>query len=759
MKRIFSFLVFCFLVQMVFAQGLIVVLPDERILPPTPRPRPMPPAPNPMYYPLETRSVQIQGQITDYGASTSFDQVFYNPTGSRLEGYFMFPLPNDATIEKFSMYINGKETAAELLDATKARTIYEDIVRRSKDPALLEFYDRRMIRVRIFPIEPYAEQRVKLTYGQSLARDNGNIVYELPMSTGRYQQAKAIPSVSMKLDVQTTEELKNIGCATHKVEIQRKGDRAAVVGFEMKEYVPSMDFQLNFSTANAKLGCAVLTHKQANDDGYFMMSLSPGYSVRAANMPKDVTFVVDCSGSMTDGKMEQAIKSLKFCVENLNDTDCFNIVRFSTEANALFGTTEPANAANRARAKEFIEGFRPIGGTNIDEALQLALQSRGKQGGNSDRPYFVIFMTDGKPTIGETDETALLNRVKNYNTTNTRIFTIGIGTELNIHLLDKLTEMTKAYRTYILPNEDIEVKVSDFYTKVASPIMTDIKLSVQGIRVSDLYPKELPDLFLGSSVSVLGRYNGSGNATVVVEGKVNGKTERLEYAVTAPKEDAKNTYIPALWATRYIGHLLDQIRLKGENQELVDEVVRLSKKYGIITPYTSYLIIEDERNSWSRPVPPPGSPRPVPMEESSMILNSQSATAPAAQSIRERGLGMTEKEGKKGVDASKDVQQMNQAENIEDTRIRQEELSYNDANGNSTNVGEQVQQRGGRTFYFSNNQWIDTKATADKKVRRIQFNSTAYFDLLRANSQVTPYLANGTNIRFELNNEVIEIYE
>ena len=451
------------------------------------------------------------------------DQVFYNPTNHQLQGFYIFPIPKDASINHFSMFINGKETEGELLDAEKAKKIYEDIVRKMQDPALLEYYNNALFRVRIFPIQPRSEQRVKLTYSQTLKKENGTIEYIFPFKH-QSSQTKTIGQVSFKIDIEAGENIKTLYCPTHEVEIIRKGANAATVGFEGKNIQSISDFKLYYNTDNSKIGASLLSYNDGTEEGYFFLNVTPGFAEKQKIVSKDITFVLDCSGSMAGEKMEQAKKALQFCIENLNKDDRFNIIRFSTESNGLFDQPLPASRKNTAQAQSFIQSLKPIGGTNIDEALGMALNFQKDTG----RPYFVVFLTDGKPTIGETNIDALLKNVSTSNTENTRIFTFGIGSEINTHLLDKLTEMTQAYRTYVAPNEDIEVKVSDFYTKIASPILTDIKIDFdKNIVVEQIYPKQLQDLFKGSTLTLFGRYKGSGKGKIVVNGRVNGKNGKV----------------------------------------------------------------------------------------------------------------------------------------------------------------------------------------------------------------------------------------
>ena len=730
-----------------FAGGFIVVDPSKHQNPDIVRP-PLQGAPNPNLFPLEVRNNQIESKITGQSATTSVKQVFYNPTNRQLEGHFLFPIPKDAVIDNFTMLVNGVETPAELLDATKARQIYEEIVRRAKDPALLEYYNKSLFRVRIFPILPRSEQRITLVYTETLPMEDGTVEYSFPFNTEKYS-AKPLNQVSFKIDIDGLRKIKNVYCPTHEVEINRHSERTATVGYEARAIRSDRDFKMYYTIDDHKVGLSMLNFKEANEEGYFFLNLSPGFDNRTEVIQKDVTFVLDASGSMAGEKMDQAKKALNFCIENLNSKDRFNIIRFSTEASSLYGDLQEASSNNISRARSYIKELRAIGGTNIEEALDLALSN----GGSDSRPYFVIFLTDGKPTIGETQEDPLLAKIKARNTGQTRIFTFGIGTELNTHLLDKLTEMTQAYRTYVLPTEDIEIKVSNFYEKVSSPILTDIELKfANSISVSSVYPNALPDLFSGSSLSIMGRYSGFGNSEVTLTGYVNGRKESFAYPVNFERRNSENNFIPSLWATRCVGHLLDQIRLHGENQELVAEVVRLAKKHGIVTPYTSYLIIEDERQLVNR-----GQIRPT-----DQLLRNRVESAPMVQQALEEDLAdmKEKKDGEASVRASQEIQTLNKAANIAQTRTDNSRLNFRDASGTTKNLAGGIQNIRGRAFYNNNNIWVDAnvQSNANQRTNRIKFNSAEYFKLMNDNPEVVEYLALGQNVRFVLNNEIVEVY-
>ncbi len=428
--------------------GLIIVedanwrpgpMPPPVVPPGWPRPFP-PPRPHP-FAPLDVDYVKVNTHITDQVAVTSVDQEFYNPNPARLEGTFVFPIPKGAHINKFTMEIDGKQVEAELLPAEKARRIYEDIVRKLRDPALLEYAGRDVFKVRIFPIEPNSKKRITLSYTELLKADDGLVSYVLPLNTEKFS-AKPIHNVSVKVDLESKRPLKSIYSPSHSVEVKRHGSTSATAGYEAADVQPDTDFALYFAPEKDEIGVNLLTHRKSDEDGYFLLLASPGMDVKEKQVVmKDVAFVLDTSGSMAGKKLEQAKKALQFCVENLNDGDRFEIMRFSTEVEPLFDKLVKATEQNRSKAKDFIKDLKPIGGTAIDDALRKALASRP---GGEDRPFVVVFLTDGQPTIGITDQDQIVANVKKENDGHTRVFCFGIGTDVNTHLLDRITEDTRA---------------------------------------------------------------------------------------------------------------------------------------------------------------------------------------------------------------------------------------------------------------------------------------------------------------------------
>lgn len=730
------------------ADGFIIIEPPY---PHPPLPRPLP-QPSFTPFPLEVKNHHVQVTIEEQAATTRIDQVFYNPTATSLQGYYLFPIPRGVTITKFSMYLDGKETEAELLDAEKARQLYEDYVRKAIDPALLEYIGQGVLKVRIFPIPPHSEKRIKLNYSEVLSRNNGTVEYIYPLNTEKFSAAP-LKEVSVRVEIYSREPINNLYCPTHDAEIERKGEHHAMVGYEASNVKPDTDFKLYYQTDSSAIGFSLLSYRKGKGEGFFFLSLSPGFaSAQQEIVAKDITFVLDVSGSMAGKKLEQAKKALQFCIENLNPADRFEIVRFSTRAEALFQKLAPADAANRAKAGEFVQNLRAIGGTNIEEALQRALGSESRPDG---RPHFIIFITDGKPTVGEVEENALVKKIEQANRANLRIFTFGIGDDINTHLLDKITEATNAYRSYITPEEDIEVKISDFYGKVASPLLTGLQLTVDSpVQVREIYPRRLPDLFKGASLTLLGRYQGSGTVRLTLQGKVNEALQKFSYEATFAEQDEQFAFVPALWASRAIGYLLDQIRLHGESEELKKEIIQLARTYGIITPYTSYLILEDEEQQVSRGQLPP--------QYQLLRLNLLDTGNQQFFTAREGDYAdLTSKSGPASVAGSQAAQSLGLATNIDQTRPGAYRLSYRDRRGREQNLASQFRMVQGRAVYQSGDFWVDSEIQNNPaaQISRIQFASEDYFKLLKEEPQSGQFLALGRNVRFFWKNQIYEVYE
>jgi len=656
-------------------------------------------------------SIEIEGGI----ATTRIDQVFKNDQDADLEGTYIFPIPESAAISDFALYINGRRASGEMLESIEARRIYEDIVRKMKDPGLLEYAGRNMFRVKVYPIPARGKKRVELVYTQPLDYDAGAYRYMYPLNTEKYSPVP-IEEVTVSVHITSNVPIKSVYSPSHEIDVSMK-QFSARAGFEQKNIRPDRDFILFYTVSQDDVGANILTYREDGETGYFSMLLSPGVLDRAG-ASKDIVFVVDTSGSMRGKKLSQVKDALLYCLENLNRGDRFNIVQFATVARTLASEPIPADRSNIQKARRFVEGLSARGGTNIHGALLISVDMLG----DTNRTKMVVFLTDGEPTVGETNTGKIIRDLLSANRGNARLFVFGVGNDVNTHLLDRIAEQNRGFSDYFRPNENINTGVSAFYRKVSEPVLSDITLDFGRIRVRDIYPVVLPDIFNGTQLVLFGRYEGEGSSSIVLKGTVEGKPERFVFEGFFPAESRKNDFIPGLWAMRKIGYLMNEIRLNGEKKELVDEILLLSKEYGILTPYTSYLILENETDyeRWG-------------IGES------------AAPGMRSKGRSYTrameKKVGPESVSSALDIRAMKESKT------------------EPASVMKTVKRVAGKTFYFKDGAWIDADYRDSMRVKRVKLFSNKYFDLLHLNPEIGKYFAVGKNVTFVFDSECYRISE
>ncbi len=531
---------------------------------------------------------EISVEIDNHVAKTYIKQTFRNDTDRNLAGTYLFPLPQDATFSSFSLHIDGKAIEGQILAAAEARSQYEQIVRSMIDPGLLEYADYKTVRARIFPIPAHGTKTVELEYTQLVKADGGMFKYKFPLKSA---QCEAVDETKIDLKLKSKEELRTIWSPSHIISTDRRdGGHVAIVSFADKGSEQSeKDFSVYYTVSDKELSASLLAHKKSDEEGYFLLTLNPPFSSAKQVIAKDIVLVADTSGSMSGEKMDQCRKSLKFVVDALNPNDRFSLVQFNTDAEAFNGELLEATADNKAKARAFIDDLNARGGTNIGEALSTGLTILNSKP-DAGRPAYLVLMTDGQPTVGITESSALIDSVKPKR--DVRLFDFGVGYDVNTLLLNKLAEGHHGTAQYVEPDESLEVALSQFYNKVKSPVLSDIKLAYNGIEVKDVYPKSVKDIFAGSPVMLLGRYKQGAPATVKLSGKVNGVEKSFDFPMTFAEQETGSQYLPRMWAMRRIGYLTEVAQANNENQEVVDEIVELSKRYGIISAYTSFLVTD-----------------------------------------------------------------------------------------------------------------------------------------------------------------------
>jgi Ca-activated chloride channel homolog len=570
------------------ASGLLI--PKEKTLPP-----------------LAMLNHKVTIAIEDQVAVTRVEQTFRNHTNRNLEATYVFPVPKGASVNKFTMWVNGQETKGELVEAAKARDIYTSIVRRTQDPGLLEYLGNNLLQMKVFPIAPNSDQKVAVSFTAVADKESKLVEYIYPLKTNG-KATSTLEAFSIAGTIKSQHAVQNVYSPTHLITLKRTNDNEVSFHFDRNQGLLDKDFQLFYSTGDKDIGLTALTHRPlSSENGYFSLLISPKVEMpKDYQIPRDVVLVLDTSGSMRGVKMEQARKALKYVLGNLGKNDRFGMLNFATTVNKYRDNLTDANGEQIGAAKKWVDNLEATGGTAIDDALKSALEFRAKDEG---RAFMVVFFTDGEPTIGETKPDKILKNFAARNTANTRVFTFGVGDDVNATFLDTLAEQTRAVSTYVRPAEDIEAKVSGLYSKISNPVLTSLKLTATNdIQFNDLYPAQLPDLFHGQQLIVFGRYRGHGSAAIKLTGQVGMETKEFVYELKFPEKTGdEHEFVEHLWARRKVGFMLDQIRANGEKKELVDEIVTLAKKYGITTPYTSWLIVPDGPVPVVRP-PHPGRP-------------------------------------------------------------------------------------------------------------------------------------------------------
>jgi Ca-activated chloride channel family protein len=587
------------------ADGFIVPIP-----PPHPHPIIRPPRPIPFRGSWAVKYHHVDVRVRDQVASVSIDQAFVNTGKVRMEAEYFFPAPPDAAIDSMTLMVDGKEYAARLLKAEEARKIYEATVRRLKDPALLEYAGYGLFKTRAFPLDPGKPVKVHVTYKNVCKKDRDLVEVWYPLNTEKFS-AKPIESVRVTADIKSKADITAVYSPTHDLDVRRKGSQHVIVSYEAKKTLPVTDFQVYYKAADEAVGATLMTHlPEAGKDGYFLLLVSPNpKAARDKVAPKDVVLVFDHSGSMSGEKIKQAREALTYVLKNLNAEDRFEVVAYSDAAEPFFGKLV-GGEKRIAEAVERVDAIDAGGATDIHAALQVAMQTFAQAEGDARRPAYVLFLTDGKPTTGKTTETTqILKDTKLANKADARLFAFGVGYDPNVRLLDKLASENGGRSDYVKPKEPIEAKVSSLYNKIKNPVMTGLKMSVENVRLSDTYPREPGDLFDGDQILMVGRYSGKDanslppveagvhHAQLLVRGVYQGQPRAFEYNVhvRSAGRDIRYAFVEKLWAIRRVGYLLDQIQLHGKSQEVIDEIVRLSMKYGIMTPYTSFLAEEKTR--------------------------------------------------------------------------------------------------------------------------------------------------------------------
>jgi Ca-activated chloride channel family protein len=663
--------------------------------------------------------IRVEGRV----AQIEVSEWFVN-RGQRLaEGDYLYPLPGEAVFQGFSLFQGDAELRGEIMDAERARAIYEEIVRRKADPALIELAGHGLLRARIFPIQPGEERKVTLGYTQVLERAGTALQLQyaggvrgradgpprevIPMGRPRPRgQEHAEPRVrsSFRVDVADGSRFLDPFSPTHTLDVDRDDERLAITIDEEIEGLLSIFLPL----AGEPVGLSVAKHRPVGELGYFMLTLSPDRHAEAAE-PRDVTVVLDVSGSMSGEKIEQARQALHHLLGTLGRDDRFRLIAFSSAVRVQSEGWSLARGAALDRGREWIDDLVADGGTNIGAALDEAFRLESPRG----RLPMVLFLTDGLPSVGE-DSPERLADIAEERAGRARVFAFGVGHDVNTHLLDRLGEAGRGDTDYVQPGENVERVISLLATKIRHPVLTDLDLSSGRVRVSELYPVRIPDVFAGEELVLFGRYDGDGQGSLTVRGERAGRRVEFATEIDFPRSSDANAYIPRLWASRKLGHLERQIWTEGETAGLVEEIRRLALRHGLPSRYTAYLV--EEPDVFAQGPFGGGGGRPMPM--------GRAVAAPAPTS------------GAAAVGAAEAARERRAASTAADLRAADDEI-LGQVLGRDDGTTRAL---GGRLFRQRDGVWTEVAHDTRKHVVRVEAFSSAYFALLRALPEIEPVL-------------------
>ncbi|MEJ2637716.1 MAG: VWA domain-containing protein [Calditrichia bacterium] len=703
-------------------------------------------------HPLRSGSVYLKSvdaavNLKQGVGDISLSQVFYNDSQFRLEGEYLFPLPGESQVHDFHLYINGQKTRGQVLDSREALQTYTDIVRTMRDPALLEFSGYGLFKARIFPIEPNQDRKIEMQYAQVVSYDSRAFRFVFPI---RQSGQGNIEHFHLAINLETDSPLAQVYSPSHRIEVTRDGDRRATVTVEENNLVGNKDFILYYTLADQEIDATVLNFRPRTDrDGFFMLMVAPVLDDNVQKQAaRDFIFVTDVSGSMGGEKIRQAREALRYCINTLQPQDRFEIIRFSSAVENFQNGLQPAGREQIQNALYFIDNMSASGGTNINEALQRALRLKNER---DRRPTSIVFLTDGLPTEGVTDVGAILRNVQNEQKDFIRIFSFGVGYDVNTFLLDKLSGDSHGSANYVKPGENIEKEVSAFFAHISSPVLTAPKIDFGRLQVYDVYPQNLPDIFRGQRLTIIGRYRGEGKAEIRLTGKQGERTKSFTYDVELANRESENEFIAALWANRKVSHLLTQIRFYGENEELVESVRSLGKEYGIVTPYTSYLVTEQEKELAQIRLDVNQGNAPPTLKYMQSIQNARESQAVKDEesvgsatfydALMEAPRAAAKSSGKGAVLSSRLLKKIATAEKETDMILT-------------------IRRIGDKTFTLRDGTWMENGLEDIRKAdRQIVFLSDEYFTLSRKDGQLRRILALGDKVWFRWEGKTYQVAE
>ena len=541
---------------------------------------------------LEIKEQDVRITINNGIAVTEVNQVFLNTENRIVEALYTFPVPKGASVSNFSMIIGGKEMIGEVVEKKRARQIYESYKSTRVDPGLLEQVDYKTFEMRVFPIAANAEQHIKVTYYQQLDFDHDWATYVYPLATStKGVDDRTTGKFALTVDINSEIPIKALTSPSHQNDfvMANHTPKYARASLETTAGDLSRDVVIAFQTKRPSTGLDLIASKQGNEDGYFLMTLTSGEELdKEASGSMDYVFLLDISGSMANkGKLGLSTNAAAAFIDSLGPEDRCEVMSFNNLPNFHFKELRPVTAETKTDARSFIADLKSKGGTELHPALTSAFKYK-----DPDRALNVVILSDGM--TNRTEQQELLSAAETAQA-GTRVFCIGVGNDVNKPLLNQVAEQAGGLAAFISQGDDFKRQAEAFRRKLVHPVATELSIEIDGVPVYDALPGKLPNLFHGSPIRMIGRYKNSGKAVVTVKGNVMGRPFEQQVEMEFPAVDKDNPQIERMWAYSNVQKLMNDIRKKGESQELKDEIVRLCEGYSIVSEYASFIVLENDR--------------------------------------------------------------------------------------------------------------------------------------------------------------------
>ena len=550
------------------------------------------------------KNTQVSAEIDGFLARVTVTQIFQNPFNEPIEAVYTFPLPNDAAVDEMTITIGERLVKGRIMERKQARTLYEQAKQEGKIAALLAQQRPNIFTQAVANIMPAAEIKVVISYVETLRYADDAYEFRFPMTVGeRYipssveaedaakisPELKARPghTISLELKIEAGVSVENLASNTHEIETRQFSASRFTVKLKNEAEIPNRDFVLRYKTAGVGIEDAILAHKDERG-GFFTLILQPPDKILPPDtMPKEIVFVLDTSYSMSGFPIEKAKEAMRLTLDNLNPQDTFNLITFAGETRILFDQPVPATKENLARARKLLNDVKSYGGTEMMKAIKAALDPSDSQ----QHVRVVCFMTDGQ--VGNDAE--IIGEVRKH--ANARVFAFGIGNSVNHYLLDEISREGRGEVEYVSTTDDGSAAARRFYERIRNPLLTDVSLEFQGVRTTEMFPQEIPDLFDAKPVAVVGRYAQGGRGTIVLRGKMRGQTFAREIAVELPEQNSGNEVLATLWARQKIAGLMRQNSSLTEKSERKDALERaitnLGLEFRLLTPFTSFVAVDE----------------------------------------------------------------------------------------------------------------------------------------------------------------------